>query len=747
MRKVIIFIVLGLVALTSPAFGQGEANRTHQVGDFWRNVAGDGFVWVESGDHAWWPGGLNETRTNPDIRYGMFAGFGTILAVSDWKAPTPYPAWPREAGKLEPKWVSEDGTVYGNNIVETVDINPHTTGRPRKFFRLQPPKITVDGQDIPRTEWKVFPEQGDEVRPTLTADEMIEAVYVQSIGVTVRAQSYAYANDGYDDFHILVYTFTNEGRLPEKERTAPVSPQLSGQTLKDFYAVFDVKMEAGGRGGGGVNTQTRFSTAGLDLGNWDNLIDYDDKEKLLMSWDGDHVTVKGYRADNDDQGDPAPGPGTDLDKVQEALVSPGEFLDSAYRGLGALHVDRTPTKNKDQLTQNWLDAAPDEQPHSARWVDAPEWKDVLSAPHALSHDFHVQPGTTRAQRIGKWDGGRQQRSMERLASLNFGPWNVGPGESVHVVLMIGANGPSIDANKVYGAFYLRGKWLAKNELPADPTGALAPAYDRIARTLPAAKLGTPFTKADKDAFIDSGRDSLQTSVRRAREVWKAGVAAGSMAPKLPPVPPWPAAFTIKSGPDQNDLSWAAATGAAKYRIYRTVGFETRPREAVAEATGTSYTDKTVSRGAKYFYAVTAVDSKGLESSYYATRAEGGRGGVSPFRSPARSITDVRVVPNPYQIEGGELNPKSPTAGGFNFPGQPHKLLFVNLPARATIRIFTLTGDLVNQIEHTSGSGDEEWRLMVSDNNQFLVSGIYLAHIQSHDPGVPGSHIVKFIVVR
>jgi hypothetical protein len=103
---------------------------------------------------------------------------------------------------------------------------------------------------------------------------------------------------------------------------------------------------------------------------------------------------------------------------------------------------------------------------------------------------------------------------------------------------------------------------------------------------------------------------------------------------------------------------------------------------------------------------------------------------------------VRVVPNPYQVQGGDLAQK-----GYNFPGQPNKLLFVNLPSECVIRIFTITGDLVQEILHNSGSGDQSWDLMVSDNNQFLVSGIYLAHVTSLDPAVPGTHIEKFVVVR
>ncbi len=144
------------------------------------------------------------------------------------------------------------------------------------------------------------------------------------------------------------------------------------------------------------------------------------------------------------------------------------------------------------------------------------------------------------------------------------------------------------------------------------------------------------------------------------------------------------------------------------------------------------------RGERYFYAVTSVDAEGKESSIFATRSLSD--GVSPFSAPIADLKKVRVVPNPYSILGGDLS-----SGGVNFTGQPNKLLFVNLPARAIIRIFTLQGDLIARLDHVSGSGDEEWPLMANDNNQFVVSGVYVAHITNPDTGE--TDIEKFVVVR
>jgi hypothetical protein len=199
-----------------------------------------------------------------------------------------------------------------------------------------------------------------------------------------------------------------------------------------------------------------------------------------------------------------------------------------------------------------------------------------------------------------------------------------------------------------------------------------------------------------------------------------------------------------SGPERNEITWNAVPEAVGYNVYKMAGHESNladppvPINGNTLISGTSFTDTDVIRGERNFYAVSAVDADGQQSSIFATRGLGG--GVSAFSQPFNDLTKVRIVPNPYSILGGDLS-----GGGTNFTGQPNKLLFVNLPARAIIRIFTLQGDLVTRIDHTTGSGDEEWALMANDNNQFIVSGVYVAHITNPDTGE--TDIEKFVVVR
>lgn len=109
---------------------------------------------------------------------------------------------------------------------------------------------------------------------------------------------------------------------------------------------------------------------------------------------------------------------------------------------------------------------------------------------------------------------------------------------------------------------------------------------------------------------------------------------------------------------------------------------------------------------------------------------------------AKSALDkVFVVPNPY-VGYNLLEPTSKLPGTTR--GE-RRLYFENLPQKCTIRIFTLSGELVQTLEHESTFQDarEYWNLLNKDG--FSVAyGIYFAHIDA--PGV-GEKIIKFAIIK
>jgi hypothetical protein len=121
--------------------------------------------------------------------------------------------------------------------------------------------------------------------------------------------------------------------------------------------------------------------------------------------------------------------------------------------------------------------------------------------------------------------------------------------------------------------------------------------------------------------------------------------------------------------------------------------------------------------------------------------------VFPLDSPSKAQAlgeKVVVVPNPYKISENYQNPQGLESGSGQFA---RRINFYNLPAECTIRIYTLDGDLVREIEHKKAEDDptagyDYWDL-INQNTQAVVSGIYLYGIESKS----GNHIGKFVIIK
>ncbi len=152
-----------------------------------------------------------------------------------------------------------------------------------------------------------------------------------------------------------------------------------------------------------------------------------------------------------------------------------------------------------------------------------------------------------------------------------------------------------------------------------------------------------------------------------------------------------------------------------------------------------FVDDNVQNGFAYFYAVTVYD-KGdleavgsLESSQNSNKAE-----VYPGPTGDSSGDNIYVYPNPYTFESAWDPVPGPESAASN------RIRFNNIPGDCTIRIYTMSGDLVATIEHTNGLGYEDWTLM-SDKAQAqkVVSGVYLYSVRGEGVDFVG----KFVILR
>lgn len=158
----------------------------------------------------------------------------------------------------------------------------------------------------------------------------------------------------------------------------------------------------------------------------------------------------------------------------------------------------------------------------------------------------------------------------------------------------------------------------------------------------------------------------------------------------------------------------------------------------------TWTDpQTTSNYFYYSYSVTVEDIDGLESgktflpsdqSALENTAE-----IRPVDAPEQSVNDIKVVPNPYIISATWERKRL----GDPLLGEPVRdLSFTNLPSECTIKIYTIDGDLVKTIEHTSGTGTAFWDIR-SEYNQLIATGVYFYHVSSKY----GEKIGKFAIVR
>jgi hypothetical protein len=91
---------------------------------------------------------------------------------------------------------------------------------------------------------------------------------------------------------------------------------------------------------------------------------------------------------------------------------------------------------------------------------------------------------------------------------------------------------------------------------------------------------------------------------------------------------------------------------------------------------------------------------------------------------------IKVVPNPYFAASA-----FETQNTFNTGRGPREIQFRYLPNECTIRIYTISGELVRTIDHSSpiGSGTGRWDLLTKDNLAASY-GVYVYHVEAKDIG-------------
>jgi hypothetical protein len=117
--------------------------------------------------------------------------------------------------------------------------------------------------------------------------------------------------------------------------------------------------------------------------------------------------------------------------------------------------------------------------------------------------------------------------------------------------------------------------------------------------------------------------------------------------------------------------------------------------------------------------------------------------VSPYIDTQQAKDDlnkIKVVPNPYYATTAFEGQNTFTSGR-----GPREIQFRHLPQQCTIRIFTISGELVKTIQHSSAInyGTGKWDLLTKDNLT-AAYGIYVYHIEA--TGI-GEKIGKLAIIK
>ncbi len=569
------------------------------------------------------------------------------------------------------------------------------------------PTVYVDGNDLNT----IYNRDVDSYNPDQIADRIVTNVVNTSMGLTMTRRIYAFSQQYHDNYFIKEFIFKNTGNADYDDEI-----ELK-KDLKGVYISWGVRYSVSRDAARFLNGQswgkhtvvtrrgetypahyTELLTESTPLAQLDWL-------RAAFAWTGQD-SKRSY----DTIGSPA-------------LTSNGRLTGVQHAGIVTLHVDKSVNDRSDDP----------QQPSVLGWHagDTYPGKGGLTAgtmnelyTMLQGNPYNGKGGTDRFDETYLPEVTNQKdpytiHGDEGGTNIWFvyGPFDIPFGDSIRIVEAEGVNGLSrAMANKI-------GKRWKKAYMDANDKGPFE---------LPD---GSMTDKKDvyKNMWTFTGKDSIMLTFSRAKRNFDSGM-------NIPEPPQPPALFDVASGGDKIFLKWQASpseenTDFGGYRIYRGVGRpDTTYQEIFACGKGTDhpqivyeYEDKTPQRGFSYYYYIVAFNDGSnntdgianptgpLISGRFYNRA------TDPAflkRPPGNQLSDIRVVPNPYNI----------AARDFNFLGEPDKITFYNIPAYCDIKIFTERGDLIKTIEHRDGSGDASWDA-VTDSRQVAVSGVYIAYFE------------------
>ena len=594
-------------------------------------------------------------------------------------------------------------------------------------------RVYVDGN--PATAMNYL-DYVDEIDETIPSERVLFNRVQTSMGIEMTRKIYAFAHQDHQNYFIFDIVFKNNGCFDAD------CENYYEQTVNGFMAYFQyryaISREAMVYDGNwlpqsaawGHNTMNEVigETPDSPVDSIDQFYDDGEVMRAMFSWQGYH---SGAGFDN------IGGPNEPGD---------GHLGASQFAGVVTIHADKSSSDPSDDLNQpstTWymlsddpLTDAGSDQYNAGRMTQEYEY---MTKGH---------PEQNQAEQVGTGDAnsfspGGVSNPGGTSQGVGYGPYDLAPGDSIRIIFAEAVAG--INRKKAYEVGANWNNNFNLDDLP-DNTSSLQNYMMNHYSRYQTGKSGY------KNSWVFTGVDSLIKTFKRARETYRSNFDI--VAP-----PPPPTDFTVTSGGDKISLEWSNnAESFPTFSGYRLTRIKFKPDTTIFyydvnsgemididETIATvwefgsgenSYADVTANRGFDYFYFLEALDDGSLNNGVPLSSSKFFTITNTPafLKRPPGLLTDIRVVPNPYNIASRDLQ------YGIS---APDRLMFLNIPGECTINIYTERGDLIETIEHIDGSGDEAWNSLTS-SRQVVVSGIYIAHIEAESGE---SAIRKFVVVR
>lgn len=581
----------------------------------------------------------------------------------------------------------------------------------------------------------------------LLPEELNYVEYSTSTGIRVKVRSMAWSFPDYDDFIIYDYVFVNNGDLVIEELNKTMHYD---QTLNEVWIIFHSGISVSTKGTLNFHYNPReFTASAAPAGGFGGYghAGSDLYEVQNMEQDGKGLFY--YSRDYNGGKSPVSWTKYEVKNNWQAILKlkpewDPELQDPACFGFVYLYNDpRPPEDNQDPF-----EADPTHFSVYSDEFDSFQGKPLdfneNFGPQTFKTDFIYQFFTSDFLRVN--DG-----TLYGWYSGSFGPYSLAPGDSVRLIIA-----------------EIAGQMDLLDVVKGDPD----------------------------NHYPDSSIADINRNVKAVRNALKWGIGKRidgmDLAADVPESPPAPtcAAATTSSGADTAIISvtwdklaettsitdgsgsvfYDGATDLSGYRIFRGIDGERRGAYELLldipiseaqnywdeEAQLYRYEDKDLQFGSQFYYYVqaywsnpgqwTSANGTVVNNLHELSNSDVNKTQIVNARSGPVDLAegwDVFVAPNPY-IEGDPTH-------SFAEP-DPRKIEFRQLPEKATIKIFNISGELVRTIHHGPDEFNNKFGSIAwdqrSDEGLLVAPGLYVYVVQSETEGSAGSRATgKLMIIR